>query len=172
MTEVFKYPPMSLIGSYARAVFGILLTVVPLLLLNPISVILYLLVFLLFLFLGYGLRTIFRQFTRFNVTEDGIFMIGPVSRTITWEELDGFTLKYFSTRRDREAGWMNLKLKGGRVTLNIDSTIHDFHKLLRLIFRAAERKGLRIEPTTLSNLLALGILPSPPESRAGKRDPA
>src|SRR5690606_25846810 len=110
--QQFRYPALSLIGNYARALAGIVLTVVPLLLLKPISAIVYLLVFLLLLFVGYGIRTVIRQFTHFEVTDEGIRMIGPISRGIRWEELDGLSLKYFSTRR-RDFGWMILRLNGG-----------------------------------------------------------
>ncbi|MEX1036987.1 MAG: hypothetical protein WDZ54_13630 [Sneathiella sp.] len=157
MTTIFTYPFKSLLGSYLRSFFGIVLTLVPLLLLNPISVIVYLLAFLLCVFVIYGLRTIFRHFTRFEVSGKDIVMSGPVSRRIEWEELEGFTLNYYSTRRDREAGWMNLKLKGGGIRLSIDSTISGFEDLVRQAFQAATRNGVAPDANTGMNLRALGI---------------
>ncbi|WP_339714327.1 hypothetical protein [uncultured Sneathiella sp.] len=157
MTAVFTYPFKSLLGSYLRSFFGIVLTLVPLLLLNPISVIVYMLVFLLCAFLAYGLRTVLRHFTRFEVSGTGIVMSGPVNRRIEWKELEGFSLNYYSTRRDREAGWMNLKLKGGGARLSIDSTIDDFEELVRHAFRAAVRNGIVLDASTGMNLQALGI---------------
>ncbi|MDF2367716.1 hypothetical protein [Sneathiella sp.] len=158
MTQVFTYPRKSLLGSYIRAFFGIVGTLVPLLLLNPISVIVYLLVFLLCAFILYGLRAIFRQFTRFEVSGAGIIMSGPVERRIKWEELDGFNLNYYSTRRDREAGWMHLKLKGGGVRLSIDSTIGGFEELVERAARAAAENGLVPDRNTVRNMQALGIV--------------
>ncbi len=157
MTAVFTYPFKSLLGSYLRSFFGIVLTLVPLLLLNPISVIVYVLVFLLCAFVVYGLRTVLRQFTRFEVGGTGLTMHGPVNRRIEWQELEGFSLNYYSTRRDREAGWMNLKLKGGGVRLSIDSTIDGFEELVRHAFRAAVRNGIMLDASTGMNLRALGI---------------
>ncbi|MFC4271545.1 hypothetical protein GQF03_17730 [Sneathiella chungangensis] len=162
MTTVHAYPVRIILGGYARAGFGIALTLVPLLLLNPISVIVYLLVFLLCVFVGFGVRAVIRQFTRFEVSGTGIVMSGPVNRRINWEELEGFSLNYYSTRRDREAGWMQLKLKGGGARLGIDSTISDFEGLVRLSFGAAARNGLMPDAKTVRNLQALGI--SRPES--------
>ena len=157
MATVFTYPFKSLLGSYLRALFGILLTLVPLLLLNPISVIVYLLGFLCCVFVGYGLRAIIRHFTRFEVSGVGIFVSGPLNRSIKWEELDGFSLNYYSTRRDREAGWMHLKLKGGGARLGIDSTISGFEELVRLSLRAAVQNGVIPDAVTAKNLQALGI---------------
>jgi hypothetical protein len=158
MTRVFTYPFRSLLGSYLRALFGIVFTLVPLLLLNPISVIVYLLVFLLGVFGWYGLRAIIRQFTQFEVSGAGIFMSGPIQRRIKWEELDGFNLNYYSTRRDREAGWMHLKLKGGGSRLSIDSTISGFEELVGLAAKAAAGNGLVPDRNTARNLKALGIV--------------
>jgi hypothetical protein len=147
----------NLLGSYLRAFFGIMVTLVPLLLLNPISVIVYLLVFLLGAFVWYGLRAIFRQFTQFEVSGTGIVMSGPLQRRISWEELEGFSLNYYSTRRDREAGWMHLKLKGGGARLSIDSTISDFEELVGRAAKAAAENGLVPDRNTARNLRALGI---------------
>ncbi len=158
MTRVFTYPLRSLLGSYLRALIGVALTLVPLLLLNPISVIVYLLVFLLCAFVWYGLRAIFRQFTQFEVSGAGIVMSGPVMRRIKWEELDGFNLNYYSTRRDREAGWMHLKLKSGGVRLSIDSTISGFEELVERAARAAAENGLVPDRNTVRNMQALGIV--------------
>ncbi len=157
MMRVFTYPLRSLLGSYLRALFGVTLTLVPLLLLNPISVIVYLLVFLLCAFVWYGLRAILRQFTRFEVSGAGIVMSGPIRRHIKWEELDGFNLNYYSTRRDREAGWMHLKLKGGGARLSIDSSISGFEELVRLVSQAAVENGLVPDKNTARNMQALGI---------------
>ncbi|MCC3304054.1 hypothetical protein [Sneathiella sp. HT1-7] len=157
MTRVFTYPRRSLLGSYLRVLLGVAFTLVPLLLLNPISVIVYLLVFLLCAFIWYGVRTILRQFTQFEVSGADIFMSGPVKRRINWEELDGFNLNYYSTRRDREAGWMHLKLKGGGVRLSIDSTIGGFEELVEQAARAAAQNGLAPDQNTARNLRALGI---------------
>lgn len=163
MTHVFNYSALGLIGNYARTLVGIVMTVVPLLLLNPISAIVYILVVMLILFVGYGIYTYLKQITRFEVTEDGIDMIGPVNRRINWEDLDGFSLKYYSTQRRRNAGWMTLRLKGGGVKMSIDSAINDFDVLLRLAFRMAERKGVEVNSVTLANLAVLGIIPSAPQ---------
>jgi hypothetical protein len=159
--KVFAYSFQDLLGSYFRVLFGLVLTSVPLLLLNPSSVIVYLLAFLAVLFFCYGARTIIRQLTRLEVSQKGINMIGPFNRAIKWEELGGFKLSYYSTRRDREAGWMHLKLKGKGLRLGIDSTISEFDELVKLAYSAASLNGIVFDASTIRNLRALRISGSP-----------
>ncbi|WP_373087704.1 hypothetical protein [Sneathiella sp.] len=161
MTKIFTYSFRALLGSYIRAVVGLVLTAVPVLLSSSISVIVYISVFLFFLFFCYGIRTIIRQMTRFEVKDDGIYMFGPFNRIIHWDELGGFSLHYYSTRRDREDGWMQLKLKGRGSRLKIDSTIGEFDDLLRLTYGAVVRGGLVIDPVSRGNLHVMGIKPPP-----------
>ncbi|TNE39918.1 MAG: hypothetical protein EP348_02840 [Alphaproteobacteria bacterium] len=157
MTESFSYAPRNLIADYLRALAGILLSFLPLLLLNRLSVIVWILVFLLFLFVCYGMRTLLRQVTRLEIGETGIFVIGPFKRSIRWEDLGDFRLRYYSTRRDREKGWMNLKVRGKGVRLSIDSSIDRFDELVHLVYAAARHRHLVIDPVTGRNLQALGI---------------
>jgi hypothetical protein len=164
MTKVFTYSFSDLIGSYLRTFFGIALTAGPLLLLNPSSVIVYLLGFLFILFLCYGIRTLVRQMTRMEVSRVGIKMMGPINRTIKWEELGSFKLKYYSTRRDREAGWMHLKLKGKGLGLGIDSSISGFEDLVKTTYSAATMNGIAIDAGTVRNLQALKISAIPDSS--------
>ena len=80
-----------------------------------------------------------------------------INRRIAWEELGGFKLRYYSTRRDREVGWMHLVLKSKGVRLSIDSHIGQFEELVRLSHAAAVAHGVTVDPLTGSNLAALGI---------------
>ncbi len=161
MDKTYSYPYQSLIGSYVRAALGIILTLVPLLLLNPTSVIVYLLIFLFIVFFCYGIRTIFRHLSHIKISDTGIYVDRPfkwfAAKTIRWEELGGFKLSYYSTRRDREAGWMHLKIKSKGFRLSIDSTISDFEGLVGQLYAAALKNGLSIDPSTRRNLQALGI---------------
>jgi hypothetical protein len=161
MVKSFSYSYQSLFGSYVRAILGLILTLVPLLLLNPTSVIVYLLIFLFIVFFCYGIRTVFRHFSRIELSDTGICVRQPfkwyAEKTIRWEELGGFKLSYYSTRRDREAGWMHLKIKSKGFRLSIDSTISDFEELVRQLYSGALKNGLSIDPSTRRNLQALGI---------------
>jgi hypothetical protein len=66
-------------------------------------------------------------------------------------------LGYYSTRRDREGGWMQLKLIGAGGTVKLDSTIDDFTHIARRALAAARANNLQLGEPTLENLAALGI---------------
>lgn len=161
MVRTYTYSYQNLIGSYVRAVLGIILTLVPLLLLNPTSVIVYVLIFLFIVFFCYGIRTVFRHLSQIEISDTGIRVTRPfkwlAAKAIRWEELGGFKLSYYSTRRDREAGWMHLKIKSKGFRLGIDSTIGEFEELVRQLYSVARKNGLPIDASTRRNLQAMGI---------------
>lgn len=74
-----------------------------------------------------------------------------------WEELEEIKLSYFSTRRDGENGWMQLKLKGRGKRLRVESTITDFWDLVGICALNAKNRGLALDPSTIQNMHALGI---------------
>ena len=108
------------------------------------------------LFLVYFARTVCRQLTHIELDEIGIRARGPLGAAIRWEELRSLQLEYYSTRRDREEGWMQLKLRDAQRTIRIDSELDGFAELARIAARAAAARGLALEASTLSNLEALG----------------
>ena len=67
-------------------------------------------------------------------------------------------LSYFSTKRDRTDGWMQLTVgsAGGR-TVKIDSSLDGFHDVVERAARAAETTGLTLSEATRANLRAMGI---------------
>ncbi len=166
----FDYPASYFVSGYFRTAIGLSVTLLPVLLLGPSSVIVYILLFMAGLFLLYGIRVLYRQVTLLEVTDTGIRIVGPIGWTIKWEKLGGFRLGYYSTRRDRENGWMQLTLTGKGVRLTVDSAINDFGDLVEISLRAANNKGLSLNPTTLRNLHILetrGALPTGATGRTG-----
>jgi hypothetical protein len=67
------------------------------------------------------------------------------------------TLAYYSTRRDRREGWMQLELRSGWTKVRLDSRIEGFAELVDKSARAATSRGLTFNAATLANLAALGI---------------
>ena len=72
-------------------------------------------------------------------------------------------LGYYSTRRDRKSGWMQLELGAGRARLSLDSRLDGFDRLVRFATAAAAERELELSEATAANLSALGI--RVPESR-------
>jgi hypothetical protein len=86
---------------------------------------------------------------------------------IWWSKLDRMKLAYYSTRRDGGSGWMQLKLGAGWSTLRIDSRVEGFSELVIASAKAAEMRGLPLDPATSANLQALGIELQATEPRFG-----
>ncbi|MCY4407687.1 MAG: hypothetical protein OXC15_15060, partial [Rhodospirillaceae bacterium] len=87
--------------------------------------------------------------------EDGIRVHGVLRRHLPWERLTRCTLGYYSTRRNRDRGWMQLTLKAGRQSLRIDSQIEGFERIVHRAARAADAHGVALDNTTRENLQAL-----------------
>jgi hypothetical protein len=104
-----------------------------------------------------GLRTALRHNTTIEMTDSEIRVRGLVERTIAWTELDRLRLAYFSTRRDRKSGWMQLELAGGGAKLSLDSRIAGFGEVVRRAAEAAADRHLRVSEATAANLEALGV---------------
>lgn len=152
----YRYPARAVAAEYARASIGLALTLGPLALLRPAAAVAWALAAAAALFLVYFARTACRQLTHIELDEAGIRTRGPLGAAIRWAELRSLRLAYYSTRRDREEGWMQLKLRDGRRTIRIDSDLDGFAQLARAAAGRARQCGLEIDAATRGNLSALG----------------
>ena len=152
------YPRSTLTPDYIRAGCGLTLTGLPLLLLPMHWVLAILFGGAALLFAAFLLATLQRQFTVVDVDEGGIVSHGPAGVAIAWPELHQMRLNYYSTRRDKQNGWMTLVLKGRGRKLSVESSLSDFEAIVEQAHCAAEANGLDLSPTTLENLMVLGVL--------------
>ena len=132
---------------------------------QPIPIIQYVLGAIAALFAFFGIRTLLRQLTRVELTETGVRTAGPLGNAIAWDELKSVELRYYSTRRDQERGWLQLKLRSARARLAFDSSLTDFVVLARRAVAEAQTRGQALGPSTLSNLEMIGV--PGPHSAAG-----
>ncbi len=152
-----RYPTEVLLGDYARAGAGLVLTGAPLVLV-PLNVYVgAVLGALVALFAVFGGLTLLRQLRRIEVGEDGIAARGVFPVQLSWAALDGVTLRYFATRRDGAKGWMELKLRGAGRRLALDSRIDGFRDIAARAARVAARRHLELTQATTTNFAALGI---------------
>lgn len=161
---IHRYPWRSLVPDYVRAIVGMACTGGPLVLASLPPLAGLVLGVLTAIFLVFGIQAVLRQVTTILVNGRGIRAL-PFGARLDWDRLTRLRLAYFSVRRDRRAGWMELKLGSGRRTLRIDSRLEGFVDVVRQAAAAADRERLALEPATLSNLSDLGI-------RAGREPPA
>ncbi len=156
----YRYARDALTGDYVRAGAGLALTAGPLLVVDVGLLPRLILGGLALLFAYFGWRTWVRQMTIVSVGEDGISTSGPLRASLSWPELKHVKLSYFSTRRDKSSGWMQLKLRGGGRNLQLDSNIEGFDEIARYAYDAAVANGLSLSPTTVSNFAGLGLSPA------------
>lgn len=156
--SVHTYPPTAAVADFARAGAGLFLAAVPLLLADTLPVVTAILALLVLVFTIYAFRTARRQLTRVEIDEDGVSTSGPRPYAVPWRSLKQVKLSYYSTRRDRTGGWMQLTIVGEARSLRVDSRIVGFHSLAARAALAAKEKGLKLDPTTLYNFQSLGLL--------------
>jgi len=154
-----RYPLRALGLDYAGAAAGLGLTLGPLVFVRLAAPVAWVMGGAAVLFLVYFGRTVCRQLTRIELDEIGIRAAGPALLTsraaIRWDALRALRLDYFSTRADREGGWMQLKLGDGQRTIRIDSGLEGFAQVAGRAAREAARRELALDPATVNNLHAL-----------------
>lgn len=160
--KTYRYPPRGLMGDYARAGVGLVVTAGPLLFLPTTLIILWILAGFASLFVVFAARTAIRHMTVVRVDDAGIAAIGPMGVSVRWDDLKGVVLSYYSTRRDRTRGWMQLSVRGNGRAVRLDSTIDGFRDIAALAVRHAELKRIELSPATTGNLAALGIVAAAP----------
>lgn len=153
----FGYPASAMAGDYLRAVAGLAPAVLILALVPVGRIAAVVLCAFAAIFAAFALRTALRHATRLECDETGLRAIGPRRAVILWERLDRFKLAYYSTRRDRKSGWMQLELAAGRARLGADSRLDGFERLVRRAALAAAARGVTLSPASAANLEALGI---------------
>jgi hypothetical protein len=116
------------------------------------------------LFLG---RTALRHHTRYVLGPDTLCADGPTGSMVEWNRLDRMRLAYYSTKRDRTGGWMQLVVgsTGGR-TVTVDSSLDGFYDVVERAAQAAEAQGVELNEATRANLASMGITVSGQELAA------
>jgi hypothetical protein len=158
MTEsAHRYPAESLRGDYLRAAAGAALCGFPFLItpVHPIAALI--LGGLTILFATYGARTWLRRTETIVMDDTGLTAGVLYRRHLPWQDLGQLKLRYFSTRRDRSGGWMQLVLRGRGMSVGIDSELDGFVDICRRARDAARLKRLDLSESTIRNFLAIGL---------------
>ena len=153
----FGYPATAMLGDYLRAAAGLGPTLLILATVSVGSVAEFVLGGFAAIFGAFAIRTALRHGTRLEISEQELRAIGLRQVTIPWRELDRMKIAYYSTRRDRKSGWMQLELRAGAARLGLDSRLDGFDRLVRHAAMAAAERGLELSEATAANLQALGI---------------
>jgi len=166
-TADLRYPRQTLWADYLRAGAGALLCGVPLALIEVNRWLGLILAAGFVLFAVFLIRTALRHHTRYLLASDTLCADGPAGTVVEWRRLDRMKLSYFSTKRDRTDGWMQLTIgSSGGKTVKIDSSLDGFHDVVERAAHAAEALGLDLSEATRANLRAMGITVAGQEATA------
>ena len=151
------YPASAMLGDYLRAAAGLVPVGVVFATVPVGAVAAGILGGFAAIFGVFGVRTALRHGTSLEMTDSELRARGLWHTTIRWDELDRMRLAYYSTRRDRRSGWMQLDLSAGAARVRLDSRIEGFDQVVRHAAHVAAARGLGLTEATMSNLEALGI---------------
>lgn len=149
-----RYSARAINADLLRAGIGLVCCLVPLAAVDFGAVMTLVFAIPALLFAIFGLRTWRNRALTVRVDADGI---STPSTAIAWPDLTGVKLSYFSTRRDRENGWMQLKLQGRNRTIALNSALEDFETVCRAAFEAARHHDIELTDASARNFAALGL---------------
>jgi hypothetical protein len=156
--SAYRWPPGSLNGDYIRSGLGFGLSFFFAILVPIGSLVFPVLVTLTLVFAAFLAQTTLRARTAFALLPEGLGVSGFFgSRMFRWDELDHFALRYYTLRRDKEAGWMDLKLGAAGRTVTLDDRVDGFHAILARAWQAARDRDLGVSASTFANLTAAGL---------------
>jgi hypothetical protein len=153
----FSYPASAMLGDYLRAAAGLVPSLLILATVPLGSVAAIVLAGFAAIFGVFAIRTALRHGTTLEDSDGELRAIGLRPATLAWDQIDRMKLAYYSTRRDRKSGWMQLELGAGRSRLSLDSRVDGFDRLVRHAALAAAERDLELSEATATNLEALGI---------------
>jgi len=169
MTRLY-YPLASLWPDYLRASLGLSISAGLLLFASPQSVIFGLLAGSSLLFAWLGASTVWRQQIEIELGPSGIVQASRWRsgwcRVLPWSGITAVSLRYFSTRRDRSQGWLQLTIRGHGGSVRVDSGLTGFPYLVREAIAAADREAIAVTEATRANAARLDMpRPSAEERR-------
>lgn len=155
-----SYPIHGILLDYLRAAVGLAVGLGLLLSAPGSPVMIALSGAVMALFLLFAIRTLQRQAMEVTVSDEEIATTGLRSARLPWDQLRRLKLRYYGGRRSRDKGkgFMELTLVGGSAKLRFESSLPAFEEIARRSLTAARASGASLDPTTLGNLEALGIL--------------
>ena len=155
--RVLAYPFSALIADYARAATGLAIVGIPLAFADTAPLVTAALGIGATIFVVYALRTVRLHVTRIVVDGDGVRCVGLRRCDIRWRDLSRLRLSYYSTRRDRDNGWLQLDMSGAGARLRVESRIDGFDALVARAVSAVADNGIELDTSTADNLNAMDL---------------
>ena len=155
----YRYPLKSLLSDYLRSAVGVLVAAGLIVFGQLPTPVLVVFAVLAAMFALFGLSTLRRHWTRIGVSESEL-LLAPGGRRVAWDDLEQVRLRYYSTRKEKDKGWMQLTLRGPGRKMRIESACEGFDDIARLAASSALAKGLEIDKFSADNFQTLGVATS------------
>lgn len=155
----YRYPASTIVRDYLLGGVGLALFLLPLLAFDLPDVTAYICSLVSVLFIFHLGQTVIRHRTCIEM-DDRVIRNRGNQRSVAWSEMTTVALKYFSVRRDRDAGWLELRLGSEKQSIHLDSRIEGFNAIAEQAARVADQNRLALDNATVSNFDALGIQPT------------
>lgn len=158
--QAFTYPADVVKADFLRAGAGLALTLGPLALVgfdaHPLVGLALLAGGAVFGWLG--LRTLFRRQVRYSLRADGLgIQTRFTTALLPWDRVTGVRLRYYSTKKDRSDGWMQLTLRTGRFqSTSIEGTLAGFDTIAAHVSGLVLEREIKVDAATRENFLSLG----------------
>ncbi|MEE8333411.1 MAG: hypothetical protein V3R85_06145 [Alphaproteobacteria bacterium] len=152
-----RYPPAAIRGDFARGGAGLALSLGPLYAVPPTSAAGLVLGGLAILFAIFGMRTWARQRMAVTLDTDSLLISGFSPKKVAWGALSALEMRYYTTRKARDQGWMQVTLRSEGVVVRLDSTLDGFPAIVRRAAAAAAANGVALSPATQENLGGFGV---------------
>ena len=157
MADEYGYSFSSVGGDCVRAVVGLVLCSLPVLLGLELILALWLLVPLTAVFITFLVRIIIRYMTTVTVSDEWIRVNSFFDITLYWADVTDFKLSYFTLWRNGEKGWMQMRLRNATNSIRMESSLVGFEEIASRAFAAAEANQISLNSATTSNMEAFGL---------------
>ncbi len=154
----FKYKFQSNLWNIFQTVLWLSILIYVSLIMNITKTILILSILFILLFSIYFAFLIIKSLSKITFTDKEVIRTNLINKNIIkWKDISEVKLHYYSTRRDKEKGWMVLLLFNNKKKIAIHSSIPDFDKILEEIASKTYSYNYLFNYYTEKNFKAMGI---------------
>ena len=154
----FKYKFQSNLWDIAQTILWLSILLYLVFFTDLTKTLLYLAFFFTILLLIYSTYLTLKSLSKITFDEEEIIKSNPVIKTILkWKDISEIKLNYYSTRRDKEKGWMVLFLLNKQKKIVIHSSISGFDVILKQIGAKTYSNNYLFNYYTENNFKAMGI---------------
>ena len=151
----YYYNQSSIIGDYIKSAVGLILIITAIIFLDLTQILQFIFIFIVILFIIFTIRTFIRHKSHYFFQNNILYQYGIFHKKLPLDQLINLRIKYFSTARNYENGWFQMKLATKDVKLVVDSSLNGFDIIAKTAATALRNKNLPIDDNTNINLQAI-----------------